>query len=73
MKKLSEHINYANNKVHYSDRKIKIIVDLGSKKSVSNDEYYPRQNGIDNSILTIFFYTPEKYVSHYKKTQLQGK
>ena len=41
-----------------------MIVNLGSKKSDNNENYYPQLSHVQNSLRMIIVGTPEKYLYH---------
>ena len=60
MDKISEQINFTNNKIHSYDKTRKIIVNLGSKKCDNSDNYSHKISHIQNSLLMSIFETNDK-------------
>ena len=67
MDQISEHINPSNQKNHHYDKKIKIIVNLGSKKYENNNNSTCQLKHPQNMLLMSIVYTPESYVSNFNR------
>ena len=73
LKQLIQHINSTNHNIHYFDQIIKVDVNLGDNKGVSNYDSYSELIDLQNTLLMIVFDTPEKDVSNSKIIPLQVK
>ena len=58
MYKISQHINYSNQKIHYYDQIRKMIVNLGSNKGDKNDDSSPKLTHLHNILLMSIFDKP---------------
>ena len=62
MADISDHMNSKNHDIYYHDQMVKIIVNLGSKKSENNDSTYSQLSYLQNSLSVSIVYTPENYL-----------